>query len=250
MDNVTSTLTTVVFLSNWSWMFALYYVRCVVILNWKLLTTEKWQHRFGITRNITCVLIHACVLANLALHSNTLQFFQLSFAWSLKNISPIISYRCNIWCYTKYLIFLHLAQHVTFPEWLHSPGRMVCLCSQTLKGVSQYSSVAWCNTSVWCRTCTVRFLRSLLRIFSSFQPIWVFEMKVLWKVASSYVEDLKTVFILSWVQHEEFYYDKATCCKSFMQLLIQDVYSISSKTCQMQCMLFVDCLLVIVRIFC
>ena len=225
--------------------------------------------------------------------------------------------------------------------------------------------MVWCNTSVWCRTCTVRFLRSLLRIFSSFQPIWVFEIKVLWKVASSYVEvdddelmlnvlrchltylgqvvtnaearfskihirkvyaclavtchlhfwqndrdflratvvtrgcngywnksqhrkstlekkilppfqqgfepttfqsrvrcyhwaiptptyveDLKTVFILSWVQHEEFYYDKATCCKSHMQLLIQDVYSISSKTCQMQCMLFVNCLLVIVRIFC
>ena len=40
-------------------------------------------------------------------------------------------------------------------------------------------------------------------------------------------------FILSRVQCEEFYYDKAISCKSYMQLLIQDVYSISSKTCQL-----------------
>ena len=105
MDNITSTLTIVVFSSEWSWMFALYYVRCVVISNWKLWTTEKRQHRFGITRNIACVLIHACVLTNLALHSNTLLFFQRSFARSLKNTSLIIWYCCNIWRYTKYLIF-------------------------------------------------------------------------------------------------------------------------------------------------
>ena len=40
-------------------------------------------------------------------------------------------------------------------------------------------------------------------------------------------------FILSQVQREEFHYDKATSCKSYVQLLIQDVYSISSKTCQL-----------------
>ena len=28
---------------------------------------------------------------------------------------------------------------------------------------------------VWCRTCTVRFFRSLFRLFSSFPPIWVCE---------------------------------------------------------------------------
>ena len=39
-------------------------------------------------------------------------------------------------------------------------------------------------------------------------------------------------FILSRVQHEEFHY-KAISCKSSMQLLIQDVYLISSKTCQL-----------------
>ena len=40
--------------------------------------------------------------------------------------------------------------------------------------------------------------------------------------------------ILSRVQHEEFYYDKAISCKSYVQLLIQDVYVISSKPFQLQ----------------
>ena len=39
--------------------------------------------------------------------------------------------------------------------------------------------------------------------------------------------------ILSQVQREEFYYDMTISCKSHVQLLIQDVYSISSKTCQL-----------------
>ena len=40
-------------------------------------------------------------------------------------------------------------------------------------------------------------------------------------------------FILSRVQHEGFLYDKAISCKCCVQLLIQDVYSVSSKTCQL-----------------
>ena len=66
------------------------YVRCVANSNWKL-WTEKRQHRFGITGNVACVLIHA-----FALHSDTRVFFQQSFAWNLKNISPIVWYCCNI----------------------------------------------------------------------------------------------------------------------------------------------------------
>ena len=89
-DNITSTLTIVVFSINWSRMFALYVRRMCCKL--KLKTTEKWQHRFGITGKVACVPIHA-----FALHSNT-WFFQRSLAWNLKNISPIIWYCCNIWC--------------------------------------------------------------------------------------------------------------------------------------------------------
>ena len=66
------------------------YVGCVANSNWKLWTTEKWQHHFGITGNIVCVLIHA-----FALHSDT-HFFQWSFARNLKNISLIVWYCCNI----------------------------------------------------------------------------------------------------------------------------------------------------------
>ena len=40
-------------------------------------------------------------------------------------------------------------------------------------------------------------------------------------------------FILSLVQREEFHYDKAISCKSYVQLLIQDVCSVSSKTYQL-----------------
>ena len=71
------------------------YVRCVANSNWKLWTTEKRQHRFGITGNVACVPIHA-----FALHSNTHFWgggFQQSFAWNLKNISLIVWYCCNIW---------------------------------------------------------------------------------------------------------------------------------------------------------
>ena len=69
------------------------YVRCVANSNWKLWTTKKRQHCFGITGNIACVLIHA-----FALHSDTCFVFQWSFARNLKNISPpIVWYCCNIW---------------------------------------------------------------------------------------------------------------------------------------------------------
>ena len=66
------------------------YVRCVANSNWKLWTTKKRRHRFGITRNVACVPIHA-----FALHSDTF-FLQRSFARNLKNISPIVWYCYNI----------------------------------------------------------------------------------------------------------------------------------------------------------
>ena len=75
-------------------------------------------------------------------------------------------------------------------------------------------------------------------------------MKVLWKVASFHAEDLKPIFlILSQVQHEEFHYDKAISCKSYVQLLIQDVYQISSKTCQLYVHAFCRLFSGIARIF-
>ena len=95
---------------------------------------------------------------------------------------------------TKYIIFctqqtrkqssfIDNIQHVTWP--FLKDFIQVCF------SILQWSNV---GTTIQCRTCTVHFFRSLLRIFSSFPLIWVCEMKVLWKVASSRSKDLKTVF--------------------------------------------------------
>ena len=53
------------------------------------------------------------------------------------------------------------------------------------------------------------------------------------------MEDVKTFLILRQVQREEFDYNKAIFCRSFMQ----DVHSILSETHQLFCYMFsVDCL--------
>ena len=167
---------------------------------------------------------------------------------------------------TRYLIFctkqmrkqshfIDNIRHVTWPFLIYfillaawrifvRKHRKVC-CS-----ILQRSDVNY-NTSIWCRTCTVWFFRSLLRIFSSFPPIWVCEMKVLWRVASSHVKDLKTVFsylaeyrVKNFISTRQ-YVVNLTCncwfrmCTQFHQKLVS-----------YKCMLFVDCLVVIVRIFC
>ena len=253
-DNITSTLTIVVFSINWLWLFALY-VRCMCCklelktLNRKT-TASLRNHQKCRVCSDPCICTtqwYSCV------------FFQWSFAWNLKNISPIVWYCCNIRHPYKISSILYKTNEKAISfllttsrtsrdlsrdkdamrpgKWTYSPsfsqphGVFVWKHRKVCCGLLQWSDV---GTVVWCRTFTVHFFRSLLRLFSSFLPIWVCEMKVLWKVASSRAEDLKTVFfMLSWVQREKFHYDKAVSCKSYMQLLIQDVYSISSKTCQL-----------------
>ena len=65
-------------------------------------------------------------------------------------------------------------------------------------GVSLFGNIKRCvvSSAIWCRTWTVCFFRSLLRIFSSFPPISVCEMKVLWKVAHSCAKRFETHFFL------------------------------------------------------
>ena len=136
-DNITSTLTTVVFSINCM------YIGCVANLNWKLWTTEKRQHRFRFTGNIACVLIHA-----FALHSDT-RFFGSKVLHEIWRIFPRsfdilvisdISTRYLIFCTKqtrKQSLFYrqHPERHVTFPECLHFRGCMVYLCSETPKDV-------------------------------------------------------------------------------------------------------------------
>ena len=55
--------------------------------------------------------------------------------------------------------------------------------------------------------------------------------------------------LLSRVQNEFFYYDKAVCCKYYVQLLIQGMCTrFHKKLISYKCMPFVDCLMVIARI--
>ena len=227
-DNITSTLTIVVFSINWSRMFALYVRRMCCKLELKTLNNRKmtallrnhWKH---------CVCI--C----------TTQRYSFSFSKVLHEIWRIFPWLFDTVVIsnipTRYLIFCtkqtrkqslfyrqHPERHVTFifpATWRVFVWKHWKVCCSLL----QWSDV---GTVVWCKTCTVCFFRSLLRLFSSFLPIWVCEMKVLWKMASSRTKDLKPIcFILSRVQHEEFHYDKAISCKSYVQLLILGVYSIS-----------------------
>ena len=135
-------------------------------------------------------------------------FFQQSFAQNLKNISLIIWYCCNIQCpykifnilyktNEKAVFFINNIWNITWPflSALIFPAAW-CVFVQKYRKVCcsllQWSDV---GTVVWCRTCIVCFFGSLLRLFLSFPPIWVCEMKVLWKVASSRAEDLKPIFL-------------------------------------------------------
>ena len=106
------------------------------------------------------------------------------------------------------------------------------------------------NTVVWCRTWIVRFFRSLLRLFSSFPPIWVCEMKVLWKVASSRAIDLKPVFLyLAEYSVKNFITTRQYLvnlpCNCWFRMCTQ----FHPKLVSYNCMLFVDCLVVLWEYF-
>ena len=135
-DNITSTLTTVVFLINWSRMFALYVCWMCCKLELKTLnqktTASLRNHRKR----------HAC--SNPCICTAQRYSFQQSFARNLKHISPIIWYCCNIRHPYKISNILYktnkkavsfLLTSGTSRECLHCPSHMACLCSETLKGV-------------------------------------------------------------------------------------------------------------------
>ena len=165
---------------------------------------------------------------------------------------------------TRYLIFCtkqtrkqslfywqHPECHVTFPECLHffSAARRVFVWKhrKVCCSLLQWRNV---STVVWCRTCTVRFFRSLLRLFSSFSPIWVCEMKVLRKVASSRAEDLKPVFLyLVKYSVKDFIttrqYLVNLTCNCWFRMCTQ----FHKKLVSYKCMLFVDCLVVLQEYF-
>ena len=90
-DNITSALTTVVFSINWSRMFALYVCRMCCKLEPKTLNNRKMTASLQNHRNH-----RACYDPCICTTQRYSFFFQQSFAWNLKNISPIVWYCCNI----------------------------------------------------------------------------------------------------------------------------------------------------------
>ena len=106
------------------------------------------------------------------------------------------------------------------------------------------------HTWIWCRICTVHFFRSLLRIFSSFPPIWVCEMKVLWKVASSRAEDLKPVFLyLAEYSVKNFITTRQYLVNLMCNCWFRMCTQFHQKLVSYKCMLFVDCLVVLQEYF-
>ena len=82
-DNITSTLMIVVFSINWSRMFALYVRRMYCKL--KLKTLNNWKTRASLRNHRKRrVCSDPCICTT----QQYLLFFQRSFAWNLKNISP------------------------------------------------------------------------------------------------------------------------------------------------------------------
>ena len=201
-DNITSTLTIVVFSISWSRMFALYVRQMCCKLKLKTLNNRKTTASL---RNHwkRCVCSDPCICT-----TQRYSFFSSEVLHEIWRIFPrsfdivVISdvpTRYLIFC-TKQtrnsLFFIYNIRNVTWPfpsafifpaAWRVFVRKHRNVCCSLLQ---------WCDvgTVVWRRTCTVRFFKSLLRLFSSFPPIWVCEMKVLWKVASSRAEDLKPVF--------------------------------------------------------
>ena len=142
MDNITSTLTTVVFSINWLRMFALYVCRMCCKLELKTLNNQKTTASLQNHQN-RCMCSDPCICTTQRyfFFSEVLHKIWRIFPWSfdIVVISDVP---------TRYLIFCtkqtrkqslfyrqHLERHVTFPKCLHFPGCMACLCSETPKGV-------------------------------------------------------------------------------------------------------------------
>ena len=164
-DNITSTLTIVVFSINWLRMFTLYVCRMCCKLELKTLNNRKttaslWNHR-KTSRDFRSMHLH---------YTAILVFFHRSFARNLKNISRIVWYRCNIWHPYKISnivyktnkktvsFFIDNIQNVTWPfpsafifpaAWrvfVRTHRKMCCSILQWCDVMSATQLLLWCKT--------------------------------------------------------------------------------------------------------
>ena len=142
-DNITSALMIVVFSINWSLMFALYVRQMCCKLKLKTLNNQKMTASLRNHRKRR-VCSDPCIC--------TTQRYSLFFSEVLHEIWRIFPRSFDVVVIsdvpTRHLIFCtkqtrkqslfyrqHPERHVTFPECIHFPGRMACLCSETSKRV-------------------------------------------------------------------------------------------------------------------
>ena len=237
-DNITSTLTIVVFSINWSQMFALYVRQMCCKLKLKTLNNSIASESPETSRVFQSMHLHYTAISG---------FFQRSFTRNLKNISPIVWYCCNIWRPYKISNILYKTNEkaVSFLSttsgtscdlsWVHSFSwphgmslfRNIERC--VVVSFSGVTSVQWSDVEyALCAFSGVCW--DYFQVFRRFGCAkWKYCEK--WHLPAPKIWNL--FFILSWVQREEFHYDKAISCKSYVQLLIQDVCSVSSKTYQL-----------------
>ena len=235
------------------------YVRCVANSNWKLWTTEKRQHRFRITGNIACVPIHA-----FALHSDT-RFFSVKFCKKSEEYFPrlfdivVISdipTRYLIFCTKqtrKQSLFLSTTSGTSRDlSRVHSFSRphSMSLFGNTKRCVvvsfSGATSVQWSDVE----HAQCAFSGVCWDYFQVFRRFGCAKWKYCEKCHLPAPKIWNLFFILSGVQCEEFHYDKAISCKCYVQLLIQDVFSVSPKTYQLQVYAFYRLFIGVARIFC
>ena len=183
---------------------------------------------------------------------------------SICTIFPIVWYCCNIWRPYKISNILYKTNEKAVSFLSTTSGT-----SRDLSWVPSFPLAAWrvfvpkhqkvccsllqwsdVHTWIWSRTCTVHFFRSSLRLFSSFPPIWVCEMKVLWKVASSRAEDLKPVFLYlaeyivkNFITTRQYFVNLT--CNCWFRMCTQ----LYQKLVSYKCMLFVDSLVVLWEYF-
>ena len=218
------------------------YVRCVANSNWKLWTTEKRQHRFRISGNVTCVPIHAFTL-----HSATL-FFSAKFCTKSEEYFPnrliLLSYLTSLQEISN-ILYKTNEKAVSFLSTTSGTPRDLSRVHSFSRphGVSLFGNIETCVVVSFSGATSVQWSDvehalcafsgvcwDYFKVFRRFGCVkWKYCEK--WHLPAPKIWNL--FFILSQVQREEFHYDKAISCKSYVQLLIQDVCSVSSKTYQL-----------------
>ena len=220
----------VVFSINWSRMFALLVRWMCCKLELKTLNNRKmtallqnhWKHR---------MCSDPCICT-----TQQSLFFQRSFAQNLKNISPIVWYCCNIWRPYKISNILYKTKEKAVSFLLITSGTSCDLSWMTSfsgpHGMSLFGNIERCVVVSFSGPTHCALFQEFIEnifMFSTNGNLGVWNT-VLWKVASSSAKDMKPIFFIYLAKYSVKNF--ITTRQYLVNLTCNDVYSISSKTCQ------------------